>query len=348
MQIHISPHDKTPVYRQIQQQIARAIVDRDLHPGELLQPEEELAAQLVVSPKAVRKAYQGLQSEGLCDGSEGKYRITAPDFGMHNGSGTDLALTLLRKELLTAELETARKVQQRLMPPPEVQGSAWTLSARSYPAGALAGDFFEFHQSEEDVLDIVIADVAGKGLAAALIMATAKALVPVAAAQDNPGRALAHLNRRLLPLLGAREFVALAYARLQPQSGILEIANAGLPDPHLLRHSGELDTLAIDGNRLPLGIKPGIRYSTARYFLEPGDRLLLFTDGMPEARDRRGEPLGYEGFAQLATDSLPRPRDGDNGSPGDSLDRLLEAVGDRTGSILEDDWTAVLLEYRQS
>ena len=349
MHLHINPHDATPVYRQIQQQIASAIADRQVHPGEHLMPLEELATQLAVSPTAVRKAYEELESAGLCDGSHaGEYRVTNPELGSVNGGGTDLALSLLKRELLTRELKTARSFQSRLLPPPEVSGDSWTLSSRSYAAGALAGDFYDVVQLDDGQVDVVIADVAGKGLAAGLIMATAKSLLPLISAEESPGAALAELNLRLFPLLNNREFVALAYARFDPETGSLQIANAGLPDPYLLRYSGSIDSLVVTGDRLPLGIREEVTYSTARYSLEPADRLLMFSDGIPEARDRRGNPIGYEGLQRLLENSGIWAWDAAIGNPGLWLDRLLDEVSRHSGSILEDDWTAVLLEYQEN
>ena len=349
MHLRINPHDSAPVYKQIQQQIAGAIADRQIHPGEALQPQEELAAQLAVSPSAVRKAYEELVSVGLCkDASDGDLRVTNPELGAVNGGGTDLALSLLKRELLTRELKTARSFQHRLLPPSEVTGDSWTLSSRSYAAGALAGDFYDVLPRDNGEVDLVIADVAGKGLAAGLIMAAAKSLLPLASVENSPGAALAELNLRLFPLLNNREFVALAYARFDPETGNLQIANAGLPDPYLLRHSGAIDALVATGDRLPLGIREEVTYSTARYSMEPADRLLMFSDGIPEARDRRGNPIGYEGLQRLLENSGIWAWDAAIGSPGLWLDRLLDEVSRHTGSILEDDWTAVLLEYEEN
>lgn len=345
MLLQINPHQATPVYRQIQRQIAAAIADRQIHPGDVLQSQEDLAAQLAVSPSAVRKAYEELASRGLCSNSPtGDYCVTHPELGLVNGEGTDLALLLLEKELLTAELESARDFQHRLLPPSEMSGDRWILSSRSYAAGALAGDFYDIVSREDGSLDLVIADVAGKGLAAGLLMASTKSLLPQVTAAVCPGAALEELNSRLLPLLNSREFVALTYARFDPRRGELQLANAGLPDPYLLRHSGAVEPLEVTGDRLPLGIRQEVTYVTAQYSIEPADRLLMLSDGIPEARDHRGNPIGYEGLLRLLESSDVWESDAATGDPGRWLDRLFDEVSRRTGSILEDDWTAVLLE----
>ena len=349
MHLHIRPHDSTPIYRQIQQQIASAIADRQIHLGEHLQTQEELAAQLAVSPTAVHKAYEELESAGLCEGSSGAgFRVTNPELGSVNGGRTDLALSLLKRELLTHELEIARSFQHRLLPPPEMQGDSWTLSSRCYAAGALAGDFYDVLQLADGRVDLVIGDVAGKGLAAGLIMASTKSLLASAAAKSSPGAALEGLNQSLYPLLSNREFVALAYARFDPHQGTLQIANAGLPDPYLLCHTGQIDSVAVTGDRLPLGIRNEVTYSTTQYVMESADRLLMFSDGIPEATDRSGDPIGYDGLMRLLEGSGVWACCTAAGNPSRWLDRLLDEVSQLTGSILQDDWTAMLLEYRQS
>lgn len=348
MHLHINPHDKTPVYQQIQLQIARAIVDHEIRPGELLESHQELAVQLAVSPSAVNKAYHQLESDGLCDQSlDGHFRVATPILASGHGSATDLALTLLKREFLTQELRTAREAQHRLLPPTELHGDSWTLNSRCYPAGALAGDFYEIVQQDE-ALDIVVADVAGKGLAAGLIMATTKSLIPLAAGHDSPASALAELNRRLLPLLSNREFVALAWVRFEPRTGIVRLANAGLPDPYLLRYPHQVEALPVAGDRLPLGIRQQISYSTRTCSLRPSDRLLLVTDGIPETMGVDGDPIGYGTLGHLLAEHLEERSTPDAGGSLCWLDGILDRVSRRTGSIPHDDWTAVLLDYHPS
>lgn len=348
MYIHVNPQAKAPVYRQIQRQIARAITNREIHPGDLLEPQADLATQLAVSPTTIQKAYLGLRSDGLCDKSQaGHFRVVSPNLGATGRDRTDLALSLLRREFLTQELQAAREVQHRLLPPPEVCRDGWRINGRCYPAGALAGDFYDVIASDDGIVDLVIADVAGKGLAAGLIMAAARSLIRAAASEVSPGSALEQLNRGLFPVLSKREFVALAYVRFDPGSGALAIANAGLPDPYLLRDQGGVETLVVAGDRLPLGARENTTYSTAHFSMTPTDRLLLVTDGIPEAVDAQGKPLGYEGLARLVESSTEGTQNSATGDSGVWLDRLLEQVSGQTSSMLDDDWTAVLLEYQQ-
>lgn len=345
MHLHINPHDELPVYRQIERQITRAIANHSLKPGQTLPPEDQMAAQLVISPLAVHKAYERLRSSGLCYSSaDGGYQIAAQALG----SDRNQDLAMLKRELLAQELHSAREVQKRLLPPTEIVGDSWQVSSRSFPAGALAGDFFDVTETKDGHLGVAVADVAGKGLAAGLIMAVVKASLPDVTAGRDPKSVLLELDRRLCPLLSRREFVALAYTRFDPIGGWLEIANAGLPDPYLIKSDGSVRTLSVEGARLPLGTGLDVPYSSMRTRLDLGDRLLLITDGIPEATDRHGEPIGYRGVSRLLQASLQSEKrhPNRNRAPDHLLDRLLEKASALSGSILEDDWTAVLLQRR--
>jgi serine phosphatase RsbU (regulator of sigma subunit) len=132
--------------------------------------------------------------------------------------------------------------------------------------------------------------------------------------------------------------VALCYGRYDPAEGTLEVSNAGLPDPYLLRQGADPLPLSVPGPRLPLGLRRGVAYESLAVKLSVGDRVLFLTDGLPEAPTSGGEPLGYEALGHLL------PADGD--APGRSLDDLLDRVRRATSETLEDDWTVLLLEHK--
>ena len=346
MNLHISPHTDLPIYRQIQQQIARAISERRLRPGESLLPEHELARQLVVSPAAVHKAYLELESAGLCDrDGSGPARVIEPGLESIDSERMEIALSLLERELLTRELRTARRFQRRLLPADEIRRDRWTVCSRSYPAGCLAGDFYDVIEPRVGLVDVILADVAGKGVAAGLIMAATKSLLPLVATEASPGRALTALNERLCDTLDNREFVAMVYARFDAHSGLLELANAGIPDPALLRRNGKIEWLQAAGSRLPIGARRGSRYSTSRFELDTRDRMLLLTDGIPEAIDGQGQTFGYESLHTLLEEMVAWRPDTSGGQTGPWLDHFIDEVSHRTSSHLTDDWSAMLLEF---
>ncbi|MEA2605190.1 MAG: phosphoserine phosphatase RsbU/P [Acidobacteriota bacterium] len=240
-------------------------------------------------------------------------------------------------EFAERELQLARDLQSRLLPPPEIEGEGYRVAARNLAARVVAGDFYDVFRLSDGAVGLAVADVAGKGMAASLIMALAKARLPLLAADRPAGETLRELNRALAAELSSREFVALAFARFNPVRGTLALANAGLPDPYLLRKGEPPRALAVPGPRLPLGIRREVAYESLEVTLQPGDRLLLFTDGLAEAPTAAGEPLGYPALAALLTA-------GDGALPLAWLDGLLDRVRTATTPILEDDWTVLLLE----
>lgn len=241
-----------------------------------------------------------------------------------------------RQELALQELEIARGLQRRLLPAPDHDGEHFRLSARNLAARGVAGDFYDYFSLPDGSLRIAVADVAGKGVAASLIMAAVKAVLPLVAAELSVTETLADLNRRLAGFLDRREFVALALAAVNPD-GHVELANAGLPDPYVLGPGGQLRSLVAPQPRLPLGLRSELDYGIVTTQLEPGERLLLLTDGLPEAPIEDDEPLGYEALEDVL-------REMDDDATGPWLDRLFERLRLATQDELGDDWTALLLE----
>ncbi|MDA8016513.1 MAG: serine/threonine-protein phosphatase [Thermoanaerobaculia bacterium] len=243
-----------------------------------------------------------------------------------------------RQELALQELEIARGLQHRLLPAPDHRGDRFRLTARNLAARGVAGDFYDYFSLPDGSLRIAVADVAGKGVAASLIMAAVKAVLPLVAVDRSVTETLGDLNRRLAGFLDRREFVALALAAVDPE-GRVELANAGLPDPYVLGPGGEIRSLVAPQPRLPLGLRSELSYGIVTARLEPGERLLLLTDGLPEAPASEGEPLGYE-----ALEEVVRRTEVDPSRPW--LDGLFEELREATQEELEDDWTALLLERR--
>jgi serine phosphatase RsbU (regulator of sigma subunit) len=240
------------------------------------------------------------------------------------------------QELAERELQLARSIQQRLLPPPAIEGEGFRIAARNLPARFVAGDYYDVFRLADGCLGLVVADVAGKGMGASLIMASVKAMLPLVAESSSVPATLAELNRRLAGELSSREFVALCFGRYDPKLGRLDLANAGLPDPYLLRRGRGARPLEVPGPRLPLGVRSGVSYQSLALRLEPGERVVWLTDGLPEAPTEAGEPLGYAGLEGL----FPA----DAAGPGEWLEALLAALEGATRPGLEDDWTALVLE----
>jgi hypothetical protein len=244
-----------------------------------------------------------------------------------------------QQEVAERELETARAIQKRLLPPMPVEGPGYRLAARNLPARYVAGDFYDLCPGEEGAVGLVVADVAGKGMGASLVMASVKTMVSFVAPGRSPAEVLTELNRNLAAELGPRDFVALCFVRYHPSTGDFELANAGLPDPYLLAPGGSPRSpraLPVPGPRLPLGMRSGLAYESLAGRLELGERLLVLSDGLPEALTAEGEPLGYERLEDLL--------DLAEESPERWLDLLVERIEALTGEPRQDDWTALVLE----
>lgn len=261
-------------------------------------------------------------------------------FDLQRARLADNIARLKEAEFAERELHLARGLQSRLLPPPEIEGEGYRIAARNLPARVVAGDFYDVFPLADGALGLVVADVVGKGIAASLIMASVKAMLPLIAAERTTEETMRELNRRLAAELSSREFVALAYARFDPAGGTLSLANAGLPDPYLLPSSGPARPISVPGPRLPLGMRREVEYRSLELSLDPGERLLLLTDGLPEAPTPGGEPLGYDALAGLLDGGVS----GKCPTPSKWLDGLLDRVRAATSPALEDDWTALVLE----
>jgi hypothetical protein len=235
------------------------------------------------------------------------------------------------------ELELARTIQTRLLPPQETSGAGFSVAARNLAARYVAGDLYDVISLHDGSVVIAVADVAGKGVGASLIMASVKAALPFVAERSLQD-AMTALNDKLVNELAPREFVALTLARYYPSTREIHIANAGCPDPYRVSSSG-VEALQVPGIRLPLGIRRGIAYGTLITKVVDGDRFLFVSDGIPEAPTSAGEPLGYERLPTMirsASDSTTQ-----NGA---WLDAFLASVRRAVVEPISDDWTAVLLQ----
>lgn len=338
--LHLAPEDPEPLREQIARQLRDRIARSELVAGDLLPGSRQLARQHRVAPSSVEAAYGELVADGLLAGSPSdEVRVASMDPDRRRAMVERLQLEhLVAQELGRRELEMARDVQRRLLPPPEVAGPGWEVAARCQPARVVAGDFFDVLRHPDGSVDVVVADVAGKGFAASLIMASVKAMLPFVTAEGGVAEALSSLNGRLTAELGRGEFVALTLARFRPNAGMVDLANGGAPDPYLVTPGGPPKPLSVPGPRLPLGVRSEVAYASRTVELGGDARLLMITDGLPEARDADGEPMGYQALeSMLAVEAGP---------PAAWLAGLFDRVQRRTGRMPEDDWTAALLVPR--
>jgi len=206
-----------------------------------------------------------------------------------------LSLELADKVTMKRDLEIAREIQSWLVPsePPKVAGADIAFATR--PQNSVAGDYYDAFYPNPAALDrlmVVIADVAGKSVPAALLMATLQASLRTIAGENVP---LVDLVARLnyyacAHSLNGLRFTTAVLSEYNPNSRRLTYVNAGHNAPILRRANGTLETLEVGG--LPLGIRPATNYETASLELKPGDALIFFTDGVVEAFNGGGEEFG--------------------------------------------------------
>lgn len=207
-----------------------------------------------------------------------------------------LSLELADKVTMKRDLEIAREIQTWLVPsePPNVPGADIAFATR--PQNSVAGDYYDaFYPNERrDRLALVIADVAGKSVPAALLMATLQASLRTIAGEGvSVAELVTRLNRYAsVYSLDGRRFTTAVLGEYDPASRRLTYVNAGHNAPILRRANGVLETLETGG--LPLGIKMDAGYETATLELRPGDALIFFTDGVVEAFNESGEEFGND------------------------------------------------------
>ncbi len=207
-----------------------------------------------------------------------------------------LSLELADKVTMKRDLEIAREIQTWLVPsqPPQVPGADIAFATR--PQNSVAGDYYDAFYPDErrERLLLVIADVAGKSVPAALLMATLQASLRTIAGEGASVEDLVtRLNRYACAhSLEGRRFTTAVLCEYNPDSRRLIYVNAGHNPPILRRSAGDLVTLEVGG--LPLGIKADSQYETSTIELRPGDALIFYTDGVVEAFNESGQDFGNE------------------------------------------------------
>jgi serine phosphatase RsbU (regulator of sigma subunit) len=204
---------------------------------------------------------------------------------------TRLVEARLERERFERELALASEIQQRFQPaaPPHVVG--YELQGISFPCYEIGGDYYDFIERKNGRLVIALGDVSGKGTAAALLMSSLHAAVHAQAdSHDSLVTTISAVNRYLADNIPANRFVTLFYAELDPESGALSFLNAGHNPPLIVHSAGTVEQLASGG--LPLGIKPDAEYREGRTQLQPGDVLVIYSDGVTETVSPTGEEFG--------------------------------------------------------
>jgi serine phosphatase RsbU (regulator of sigma subunit)/putative methionine-R-sulfoxide reductase with GAF domain len=240
-----------------------------------------------------------------------------------------------------ADRRIARRIQEGLLPKAVPSFAGFQIGGRSVPAQDVGGDCFDFlplRVGGEDGLGVLVADASGHGIGAALLAAQTRAyLRALALTCSDVGTLLTLSNQRLASDLVTDHFVTLFLLRLDPRTHSLLYANAGHWPGYVLDRQGRTKAV-LASTGCPLGIDPASEFPTGpATTLEPGELVLLFTDGIVEAAPPDGKPFGLERTLGIV-------RAHQREAPDAILDTLFHAVGDFSGHPLQDDLTAVILK----
>ncbi len=240
---------------------------------------------------------------------------------------------------LESELEMSQMVQRALLPQraPVIQGL--NVAAFSRPAQIVGGDYFDFVPFKDGGHGFVMADVSGHGVSAGMLMTSLQTafhtLVPVL---DSPLDVLERINHLYMHNINFTTFVTIFFGKLDPTTRMFTYANAGHNSAYLLRADGQEELLHPTGPAI--GLMEGFLVRTEQVQLEPGDTLVLYTDGVTEAADHQGMQLGIDGLAKVVRENVASTSE-------QLIQRILKAVNTFTDGIQPlDDTTLVIAKVQ--
>ena len=230
------------------------------------------------------------------------------------------------------EMNIAAGIQQRLMRVTIPDVPFARIQARNIPCKEVGGDFFDVIRTDKS-LTVVLTDVSGKGISAAILASILQGLLYAQLTQDLPlGNVVGVVNRFLCEKVAGEKYATMVIARLHPD-GRLEYVNCGHVTPLLV---AEGKCLELEGGNLPVGLLNDVTYESGTTHLPPGSRLMIVTDGVTEAEDPRGDMFGTDRLAGL----VPRCA---------GIEDVFSSIGDFcSGTPLNDDCTVVQLSYTGS
>src|SRR4051812_12068571 len=244
-----------------------------------------------------------------------------------------------QRERIEQELKVAQLIQQQFLPKTVPDLPTWSLAAFYRPARTVGGDFYDFVELPDGRVLVVVGDVTDKGVPAALVMASTHALLRSNATRlHSPGAILAAVNDLLCEDIPAHMFVTCLVMELDPATGKVVFANAGHNLPYLRGDDGVRELRATG---MPLGLMPGMSYDESHAAMQPGESLLLHSDGLAEAHNAKREMFGFPRLAEI----VGRPVSGER-----LIDMCMSELESFTGPDIdqEDDITLVTLERRPS
>ncbi len=255
----------------------------------------------------------------------------------------NIRVEVAARERLNRELEIAREVQQRLFPQtlPVIEGLDFAGYCR--PALEVGGDYYDFIRLPDHCLGVAIGDVSGKGIAAALMMASLQACLrgQTLNAPATLAQMVSNINSLMYEASSANRYATFFYAQYDPRARFLHYVNAGHNSPVLYRcHPGTREFLRLDAGGTVIGLFPSVPFTEGAVNLESGDILVAFTDGISEAMDLRENEYGEERLFETL-------RQCETCSAQETVIRLLRSVDAfTTGAPQHDDMTLVVIRVQ--
>jgi sigma-B regulation protein RsbU (phosphoserine phosphatase) len=237
------------------------------------------------------------------------------------------------------DLTSAHELQMSMLPAdcPEVEG--YQIAASSTMAMEVGGDFFDFFMIGEGKVGLIIGDVTGKSVSGALIMSASRSVFRMLAEEElSVGETMIRANRRIKQDIKSGMFVALLYAVLDTKNGHIGLCSAGQTQPILLP-AGDADPSLVEtvGDTFPLGILDEAEYEETPLQMNPGDKIVFYTDGIVEAMDKNEEMYGFERLHEIVKASQAEAAE-------DLMNDIIKDVSDFTGNVPQhDDLTIIVV-----
>ena len=243
----------------------------------------------------------------------------------------------LEKRRMEEELKVASEIQLRLQPvaPPKLEG--WDMTAVSFPCREIGGDYYDYIPRRDGKLVLAVGDVSGKGTGAAILMSSVHAAVRAQSkARTSISEVMEEINSYIYENSPSSKYLTLFYSVLDPLTGELAYSNGGHNTPLLIRTTGEIVLLNKGG--LPVGLMPGMSYDEDRVQFEPGDTLIIYSDGITESVNLAEEEFGEERLLEVVKHNLRRSASGIRDRIDEALTRFVgtaAAVDDMTVMIIK-------------
>ena len=246
----------------------------------------------------------------------------------------------MRSKRVEEELSLARRVQLDLFPTDNSLSGKLPFAAKCVPAWQVGGDLYDVFDTDDGEIALVLGDVSGKGLPAALLMGVVQGAVRASSGSGiavNHEQAAERLNQLLCMKTARERFVSLFWCYFDRQASVLRYINAGHLPPLLIRRSGgATEIIRLDEGGPVLGLLPGARYTQVKVSVNPGDLLVAYSDGILEAENGRGEEFGEDGLIASITKRADT-------APGDICAAVLEDVRSFLGAALPHDDQTLLI-----